>query len=536
MPPKTYNELTLEQKVQLIKFLEEGNSERKTAAKFNVSKGTVGNIKKRGEEYMEKYQDESMFRERCRKLRKTENEELNNLVWDWFRKVRSADLPVSGPLIQEAAKKFAERLKKEDFVASNGWLECFRRRHDISFKILSGEVASADTTEANNFKAKIKEKCEGYRPEDIFNADETGLYFRALPNKSLVEKYKKAGGQKFSKEKVSILFAASSRGEKLQPLIIGKPKKARCFKNVNLANLPITYRSNKKAWMKSDLFEEWLNKINRDFTAQNRKVLLFIDNCSAHCEIKLSNVKIEFLPANTTSLVQPLDQGVIKSFKSYYRKNLLQHLITQTITHSGNRPPSYEINLLDAIYWIISAWREVKDTCIQNCFKKAGFLFLSEEDQPQIDVEDDEIKECFTTAKRLDLISGEVTPEEFISFDDEIPTDLKVVNSEDLISQILEEHDKEEGGMEVEDGERNDTESSSDTNTDTEDEGEENTCIPSYKDVFVGLKQLKLFALTHEPSLLEHIIALDRSFTEIQSRRVLQFKQSTLDSYFNSNT
>lgn len=56
-------------------------------------------------------------------MKKTENEDVNKLVWTWFKKARSVNIPFSGPLVQEAAKSLAEKLRKETLQASNGWLE-----------------------------------------------------------------------------------------------------------------------------------------------------------------------------------------------------------------------------------------------------------------------------------------------------------------------------------------------------------------------------------------------------------------------------
>jgi cystathionine beta-lyase family protein involved in aluminum resistance len=60
------------------------------------------------------------------------------------------------------------------------------------------------------------------------------------------------------------------------------------------------WKANGKAWMTSSLFEEWLKMINSQFAKQNRKVLLFVDNCSSHTMIELSNIEICFLPPNST--------------------------------------------------------------------------------------------------------------------------------------------------------------------------------------------------------------------------------------------
>jgi hypothetical protein len=63
---------------------------------------------------------------------------------------------------------------------------------------------------------------------------------------------------------------------------------------------------------------------------KKRKILLLVDNCPAHPHIQdLSNIKLVFLPPNATSVLQPMDIGIIKRFKGYYRRFLVLQLIDQ---------------------------------------------------------------------------------------------------------------------------------------------------------------------------------------------------------------
>jgi hypothetical protein len=55
-----------------------------------------------------------------------------------------------------------------------------------------------------------------------------------------------ARGCKLAKERLTVMFCCSASGEKLKPMLIGKAKKPRCFKNINVTNLPVIWRSNKK--------------------------------------------------------------------------------------------------------------------------------------------------------------------------------------------------------------------------------------------------------------------------------------------------
>ena len=149
---------------------------------------------------------------------------------------------------------------------------------------MSGEAASAKDIDTSEWEATLQKILEDYNPRDIFNADETGLFYKCLPSKSLTFQGQACSGQKAPKERVSLLCAANMDGsEKLPLLMIGKFGQPRCFKSIR--TLPVTYRHNKKAWMTSSLFTEWVQKQDRRFLMQGRSVALVLDNCSAHPQV-----------------------------------------------------------------------------------------------------------------------------------------------------------------------------------------------------------------------------------------------------------
>jgi hypothetical protein len=99
--------------------------------------------------------------------------------------------------------------------------------------------------------------------------------------------------------------------------------------NVKNLKLLMKYIINSK-WV--NLFEAWLLEFNEKMKKENRHVLLLIDSAGGHnisleLRNKLTNVEVFYLPANTTSVLQPLDQGIIRTFKLYYRKLLVEYLM-----------------------------------------------------------------------------------------------------------------------------------------------------------------------------------------------------------------
>ena len=97
---------------------------------------------------------------------------------------------------------------------------------------------------ASWFETRLPTILSNYEHPDIYNADEFGLFFQALPSKSLHLKDENCIGGKFSKVRLTGLAAANANGEKLPMFIIGKSKSPRCFKN--LKQLPCRYRGQKK--------------------------------------------------------------------------------------------------------------------------------------------------------------------------------------------------------------------------------------------------------------------------------------------------
>ncbi|GFW82733.1 tigger transposable element-derived protein 6 [Trichonephila clavipes] len=146
---------------------------------------------------------------------------------------------------------------------------------------MCGESSSVDINVCSKWQNSLSDLIKEYEPRNIFNTDETGLFFKCLPEKTFTFKKEKCHGGKHSKERLTILLAVNMDGsEKITPLVIGKSAKPRCFKGIN--SFPTKYRSNKKAWMTTELFNEWLISLNSDMKREKRHILLFLDNCTVH--------------------------------------------------------------------------------------------------------------------------------------------------------------------------------------------------------------------------------------------------------------
>ncbi|XP_050412983.2 uncharacterized protein LOC126827555 [Patella vulgata] len=168
-PKQKRNELSLKMKVALIQSAKGGKSHRNLAKVFNISKTQVGSILRRKTEILDGYKnliicDDSRKRLPLSKFGDDPKHKLDAILTQWIEHAIIEKVPVSGPIIRRKALQYAGRIGYKDFKASNGWLDCFRKRHNIVFsKALRGDKVKINReTDIDNCIAwdQIIQSCE----------------------------------------------------------------------------------------------------------------------------------------------------------------------------------------------------------------------------------------------------------------------------------------------------------------------------------------------------------------------------------------
>ncbi len=131
------------------------------------------------------------------------------------------------------------------------------------------------------------------------------------------------------------------------------------------------------------LFSQWIENLNDSMKQNDRYILLLLDNASSHkvVEIDLTNIRVCMLPPNTTSSLQPMDAGIIASFKMHYKRRQLSHavqvideLTEVTKENISKRKNLYAVDVLTAMQWATEAWEDVTPTTIRNCWSHTGIV------------------------------------------------------------------------------------------------------------------------------------------------------------------
>ena len=175
---------------------------------------------------------------------------------------RKLRIPVTGATIEAygvAAKKqlvaaasttAAEKGRLEAFNVSGKWVRNLVLRNEFVSKVLHGEAGSVDADATAEGLRKVREACQEYELANIFNVDETGIFYKLPPNRTYLsqgENRKTARGTKGmkAKDRVSAYMCTNATGTAKVPMsIIGKSKNPRCFR---VTPCPIKYWSQANA-------------------------------------------------------------------------------------------------------------------------------------------------------------------------------------------------------------------------------------------------------------------------------------------------
>ncbi|KAM3936770.1 tigger transposable element-derived protein 4-like [Leptodactylus fuscus] len=508
MPPKKRTKLTVQQKVEIIRELEGNSSLRQTdlANRYNMPLMTVNTIVRNKKHILEQSEKLGKMSGKRSKFRKAKHEELENILMKWINQARAAGINIDGSVVREKANTLAAKMNVKDFVASSGWFTRFKERNSLSYCVAAGESGAVDVATVETWTTEQLPKIlEKYDLKDVFNTDETGVFFNLMPNRTIAVKGEKCHGGKMSKERITVLVTTNADGsEKIPILVIGKYKKPRCFKNVR--TLPCEYKNNTKAWMTGDFFVQFLRALDAKMGTRNRKVALFLDCCPAHPqEVEgLRNVDLYFFPPNCTSKLQPLDLGVIKSLKYNYRRLLVQRALALM---ERNQLDQLKPDLLQAMHFLVASWNKVTPACIKNCFQKAGFESAGNHTQPseleaagaavilyQNEEEEMEQAEIPGDAEEvIDTPSWELIAGSGLDFETYATMDDEVITSEVLSVEEIYENEQEEECIVEEPN--SDSESSNSVSE---------TIVPKYSDVLDSFQKVKTFISAFDVG--EHII------------------------------
>lgn len=433
MPKRAYNDRTLSLKAEVVKR-SYNEPTTKLSKEYGIPESTISTWKKNSKKIIEEASKSAQPNRK--RMRFSEYPDIEKALLYWLKKMRALDNPppLSSSDMLRQAERFATQLGYENWSATRGFLQRFCHRYAVVSRRMCGE-----RNDCPDFDRFVEETLipllQEYNADDVYNSDETNLSYKLLPHRTYAFRGEQVYGSKANKDRLTLMLCSNMTGsDKLRPLIIGKTQNPRCLKqiyNMGVGDLPVHYYGNKKGWMTGFIFDDWLCKWNSKLVMAGRKILLLIDNAPSHVVKTYSNIRIQFLPPNTTSKLQPMDQGILRSTKLHYRRLLSDRYLDGIENAEAAKELIKRLDIKQACDMAVQAWKNVKPSLIQNCFSKAGFLHYVPNEpapDPQPDPETwQNIQHVFSTTN---------TFEEYAVADNNVETSPELTDAE-IVEQVM---------------------------------------------------------------------------------------------------
>jgi hypothetical protein len=173
--------LSLLDKLEIIRRV--GNENLKEtrgniAKDFEISESTISVLMANKEDIENQCKENKNLNRKRMKIGKYD--QIESCLYEWFLEMRRNNVPLNGPLLCEKAVDFSNMLyQNNDFKPNSGWLHRFKKRYGINLHSICGESKKVDEDVVMSWVNRtLPNLVENYSPDCIYNADETGLFWK----------------------------------------------------------------------------------------------------------------------------------------------------------------------------------------------------------------------------------------------------------------------------------------------------------------------------------------------------------------------
>ena len=245
--------ISLEEKISILDRIKCGEKPSSIAKSLNLNEATIRTILKNEREIRKNVAAGCpQGAKRVSRKRDINIVKMEHALVIWIEDCLDKKIPLSTNTIKQKALRIYTHLKKNElssneklnpFLASKGWFENFKKRFSLRNIKFQGEQASADAEAAQKYMLEILQIIEEgkYSADQIFNADETALYWKKLPSRTFISKTNnQAPGYKLCKDRVTLHMCSNLSGNfVVKSMIINRTLNPWVMKNLDKSHLPV---------------------------------------------------------------------------------------------------------------------------------------------------------------------------------------------------------------------------------------------------------------------------------------------------------
>lgn len=359
------------------------------------SQGTISRILAKKAIYMNTKEHEKVGS----RIRKPNNPLVRKILQEWISQSLWNGIPITSPIIQDTAQSVWHKIPPEQREGNGSfsykWVSNFLSKMDVNISLLDQQMPKTPKIWTFEERSQLKQILVNIPPENLFTLDETFLAYN-LPLD--YEQYSESAIQRRIEVATVMLCSNLDGSEKIKPLVVGKYNSYRSFRNyfpedpldpTNLSQLgtkmakkfEISYHSNRKSWLTSNLFHNWLVRWDKRLVANNRKIVIVLDDSCSHriINLQLKNITLIFTSSNSRFL--PFNWGVLDEFKTRYRIQQYQALIKlqRKIEEKIGRKfyisfEQSQLTMSNAFKFIKRAWDSIPSDTIKANWKSSGII------------------------------------------------------------------------------------------------------------------------------------------------------------------
>ncbi|XP_068210919.1 titin homolog [Palaemon carinicauda] len=327
-------------------------------------------------------------------------------------------------------------------------LETHSQSRSMDFGI-SLESASAVAAYQLEFEDIIREG--GYDHRQVFSCSETGLFWKRMPFRTYIHKRaKRTLGFKEWKDRLSVVLCGNAAGHMIKPGVVYRMKNPCALKDKYKWTLPVFWQQNAKAELTASLFKQWFRgcfvpevKLYLEKEGLPFNVLLVIGNAPSHPQdiiIENEHVRVEFLPANVSPIVLPLEQGIVKCVKASYTRQVFE-MFGMAVDANPDTNLIYswkEFTIADAIIFIRLSVDELQPETVNTCWRNLWVEVVHDfEGFPQID---EDVRKIVHLASQLGGVGmGDMSDRDILAHIEEHREELSGTELEEIMRSATEE-------------------------------------------------------------------------------------------------